>query len=84
MSPSGTGSPDQLVDQVPQARGQHGAATVDADDRDSLPARLLDDLVCDAHQRAPHVLAVEDRLLAQVTAPSWPRRTGLKERPAET
>ena len=74
------GLADQLGDQVAQARGQHGAATVDPDDRDSLPARLLDDLVCDPHQRAPHVLAVEDRLLVQVTAPSWPHRTGLKER----
>ena len=58
---------DQVGHQVAHPRGQHGAATVDPDDRDPFASRLLDDLVCDAHQRAPHVLAVEDRLLAQVT-----------------
>ena len=76
---------DQLGHQVAQPRGQHGAATVDPHDREPcLAARLLDDLVCDPHQRAPHVLAVEDRLLAQGTAPSWPLGTGLKEPAAET
>ena len=77
------GLPHQLGHQVAQPGGQHGAATVDPDDRDSLATRLLDDLMCDPHQRAPHVLAVEDRLLGQATAPSWPRRTGLKERRGE-
>jgi hypothetical protein len=61
--------PDQLGDQVAQPRCQHGAATVDSDDREPRgrrgAGRLLDDLVRDAHQRPPHVLAIEDRLLAQ-------------------
>ena len=61
------GLADELGDQVAQARAQHGAATVDADDRDSLATRLLDDLVCDSHQRAPHVFAVQNRLLAHFT-----------------
>jgi hypothetical protein len=35
----------ELADQVAQAGGQHGTATVDPDDRDALPTRLLDDLM---------------------------------------
>jgi hypothetical protein len=70
---------DELGHQIPQPGAEHGAATVDSDDRDTLTARLLDDLVCDAHQRAPHVFAVQNRLLAHFTAPSWPLRTWLKE-----
>ena len=70
---------DELGHQVAQARGQQGAAAVDAHDRDRLAAGLLDDLVCDAHQRAPHVLAVEDDLSLTVLRPSWPLGTGLKE-----
>ena len=49
---------DQLGDEVANACGQHGATTVDPHDRDFLAARLLHDLVGDAHQGAPHVVAV--------------------------
>ncbi len=49
--------------------------------RGSLSRVLLDDLVSDAHQRAPHVVTVEhDPLVLCHLAPSWPLRTGLKER----
>jgi hypothetical protein len=61
---------DELGDQLAQPRGQHGAAAMDPDDRQAGGRRrtggLLDDLVRDAHQRPPYVLAIEDRLLAQV------------------
>jgi hypothetical protein len=36
--------------------------------------------VCDARERAPHVIAVEDDLRVWHVCPSWPHRTGLKER----
>ena len=39
MSPSGTGSPEQLRDRSRSARGEHGAAAVDADDREAFAAR---------------------------------------------
>src|ERR671924_1111567 len=71
--------PNKLGDQVAQPSCQDRAATMDPNDRDALPARLLDDLVCDPHQRPSHILAVENRLLTHVTAPSWPLRTRLKE-----
>jgi hypothetical protein len=31
---------------------------VNPNDRDALATGFLDDFVCDAHQRAPHVFAV--------------------------
>src|SRR3954449_752703 len=51
---------------------------MDSDDGEVLPCGSLDDLVSDAHQRAPDVLAVEDDLVSHVVLPSWPRGTGLK------
>ena len=71
---------DQLGDQLAQARGERGAAAMDADDGELLRGVLLDDLVRDAHERAPHVVAVEDDLLGFQPEPSWPHGTGLKER----
>jgi hypothetical protein len=46
-----------------EAGGEHGPSTVDADQRELALGVLLDDLVCDAHERAPHVVAAEDELL---------------------
>jgi hypothetical protein len=68
-----------------QTPGEDRAAAVDPDDREALGAVarrvLLDDLVCDAHERAPHVVAVEDDLVVRHRhRPSWPHGTGLKER----
>ena len=58
---------EQLAGQRLQPLGEDRAATMDADDRDAdLALRprsrrvLLDDLVRDPHQRAAHVIAVED------------------------
>jgi hypothetical protein len=66
--PQRNGLAQQLGHVVAKPGGEHGAATMDTHDRDFFAARLFDDLVCDSHQRAPHVLAVEDRLFAQDTA----------------
>ncbi len=53
----------QLGDEALQALGEHGAAAVDADEREPLRvAAVLDDLVRDARERPAHVLAVEDDL----------------------
>ena len=57
---------DEVGDQVAQPAGEQGAAAVDAHDRDRLAAVLLDDLVSDAHQRAPHVVAVEHDLVGHI------------------
>ena len=78
MSPSGTGSPTSSATRSRSAPGQHGAAAVDADDGDASPPVLLDDLVCDAHQRAPHVVAVEDDLVAQLYCPFLASRDRVK------
>ena len=43
------------------------AAAVNADDRHALAGVPLDDLVCDAHERAPDVLRAEDGLLVHFT-----------------
>ena len=77
MSPSGIGSPTSSATRSRSALCEHGAAAMDPDDGETAPARLLDDLVRDAHERAPHVLGVEDDLVAHF-APSWPLWTGLK------
>ena len=73
---------DRLLDEPAQklvdASRKDGPAAMDADDRHALAGVLLDDLVGDAHQRAPDVLAVEDGLLVLHVDPSWPRWTGLK------
>ena len=54
---------EQVAEDRVQALGEHRAAALDADDREVLRALvLLDDLVCDPHQGAPHVVAVEDDL----------------------
>ena len=50
---------EKLGHEVPQATGHKSAATVDAHDRHRLSPVLLDDLMSDAHERAPHVIAVE-------------------------
>ena len=55
---------DELGDQVTNALCEECAAPMDPDDREPGSARLLDDLVRDAHERAPHVLGVEDDLVA--------------------
>ena len=58
---------EQVAEDRVQALGEHGAAALDADDREVLRALvLLDDLVCDPHQGAPHVVPVEDDLAAVV------------------
>src|SRR5712671_7236183 len=64
--------------------GWSRAAAVDADQREVRSPVALHDLVCDPHERAAHVVAVEDDLrvrLVQLRAPSWPLGTGLKEPP---
>jgi hypothetical protein len=53
----------QLADEGVDAVGQDRPARVDADDRERLRGVLLNDLVCDPHQRAPQILAIEDDLL---------------------
>ena len=53
----------QVADEALQALGEHGAAAVDADERELLGiAAVLDDLVRDAREHPAHVLAVEDDL----------------------
>ena len=61
-----------------QALGEHRAAAMDAHQRDPPVWVLLDDLVSDPHQRAAHVIAVEDDRALYQRAPSWPHGTGLK------
>ncbi len=73
----------QLGQQLAQARGEDGAASVDPDERQLLGVpRVLRDLVRDAGECAPHGVAVEDDLGVWHVCPSWPHRTGLKERRA--
>ena len=55
---------DQLRDEITKPLGDDGAAAMDPDDGEAASAGLLDDLVRDAHERAPHVLGVEDDLVA--------------------
>ena len=64
-----------------QAGGEQRAAAMDADESDVVCGVVLHDLVRDAHERAAHVVAVEDDLRLHRRDPSWPRRTGLKEPP---
>ena len=71
---------EQVADEPVQARGEMGAAAVDADEGDGPAAVLLDDLVRDAHERAADVVLVEDDLLLGHSGPSWPLGTGLKGR----
>ena len=70
----------QLGEQLLQPGGEDGAAGVDADEREllGLPA-VLDDLMRDAREHSPDVLAVEDDLAVWHVCPSWPHGTGLKE-----
>ena len=71
----------QLGEQLAQPGGEHGAAAVDADERELLRlSPVLDDLVRDARERSPHVVVVEDDLAVWHVCPSWPHGTGLKER----
>ena len=69
---------EQLTGQSVQPPGEMGAAAVDADQRHRTVRVLLDNLVCDPHQRAANVIAVEDDRRGFQRAPSWPRGTGLK------
>ena len=58
---------EQLVDLGLDPSGEQCTAPVDPDDRERFGLGvLLDDLVGDAHQRAPHVVAVEDDLLRRI------------------
>ena len=69
-----------LADQGVQALGEHRAAGVDPDQGKPLGTGvLLGDLVRDADQRAPQLVALEHDLLRSKLAPSWPLWTGLKE-----
>ena len=55
----------EIAEQRAQSAGQQSAATMDAHDRQAVVLGvLLDDLVSDPHERAAHVVAVEDDLLA--------------------
>ena len=55
---------EQVLDEAVDPAGEHRAAAVDADDREPLGLGvLLDDLVRDAHERAPDVVPIEDDLL---------------------
>ena len=56
---------DEALHALSQARRYDRAAPVDAHHGDAFATRLLDDLVCDAHERAANVLAVEYDLLVQ-------------------
>ena len=69
----------QVAHEPVQARGEVRAAAVDADERDGPAGVLLDDLVRDAHERAAHVVLVEDDLWFRHPVPSWPRGTGLRD-----
>src|SRR5947209_7803694 len=51
---------------------------MDTDQRDRSVRVLLDDLVSDPHERAAHVITVEDDRNCLQRAPSWPHGTGLK------
>ena len=65
MSPIGTSVAGQLAEQRVQAAGEHGAAGVDADDREALGLRvLLGDLVGDPPQRSPQIVVLEHDLLS--------------------
>ena len=60
-SPSGTGVPEQLLDQRAQAAGHERAAGVDADERHGWPLGVaFHDLVGDAHERSAKVVPVQD------------------------
>ena len=59
--------PGQLAEDRVQAAGQQGAASVDSDDRQALGIGvLLGDLMGDALQRSPQVVALEHDLLAHL------------------
>ena len=51
---------EQVAHEPVQARGEMGAAAMDAHQRDVSVSVLLDDLVRDAHERAADVVLVED------------------------
>ena len=70
-----------------QTGREHRAAPVYADQREAGAPVALHDLVRDPHERAAHIVSVEDDLrvrLVQLRAPSWPLGTGLKEPPRES
>src|ERR671937_291612 len=72
--------PCVLAYQRMQAGCEDRPPRVDADQRETLRAWIaFGDLVRDADQRPPHVVTLEDNLLAAQLAPSWPLWTGLKE-----
>ena len=79
-SPSGTSAPESSPTRACRRRQMHGAARVDADQRQPIRVLiLLDDLVGDTDQRPPQIVVIEhDLLVAHCCAPSWPRGTGLK------
>ena len=80
MSPIGSSTRGQLAEHRVQAAGEQGAAGVDPDDRQALGVGvLLGDLMGDPPQRSPQVVALEHDLLAQLSLPSWPLGTGLKD-----
>ena len=58
--PSGTAESSSSPVSGVQPLGEVRAAAVDADERDGAVGVLLDDLVGDPHERAAHVIAVED------------------------
>ena len=60
----------QLGEQAMQAPGQVRAAAVDAHQRQRAGRVGFQDLVSDARERAPHVIAVEDDPLVLHRAPS--------------
>ena len=70
----------QLGEQGVQATGEHGAAGVDADEREPRGLGvLLGDLVGDPPQRSPQIVVLQHDLLTHSLLPSWPLGTGLKD-----
>ena len=70
----------QLGEEVVEATGEDRAASVDADDRESLGLGvLLGDLMGDPSQGSPQVIVLEHDLLTHSSLPSWPRGTWLKD-----
>ena len=65
---AGRGSPTSSAIRSRRRTASRAPRRVDADDRDPLAAGLLDDLVRDADQDPPHVLAVEHFFLAHCTS----------------
>ena len=74
--------PGQLAEEDVQAAGEHGAAGVDADDREPLGIRvLLGDLVGDPPQRSPQIVVLQHDLLTHFFASFLASRDRVKGRP---